>query len=100
MSRIIQFLKLVAGVRIKVTQEDIQAGIPGNCTECAIALALKRKLDSKYECTVDREGIHTFVRDSTYSNSEWQEHAHSNKTLKFMRAFDQSKYPENKPPKI
>lgn len=41
-------------VRIEVTSEDIACGIESNCTECPIALALRRATTRVYHVHADR----------------------------------------------
>lgn len=39
-------------VRVEVTQEDIDKGIPSNCTSCPIALALRRQFPEYHSIEV------------------------------------------------
>ena len=40
-------------IRVRVTQEDIDAGVRGDCTSCPVALALLRAVPGAYEAAVD-----------------------------------------------
>lgn len=56
-------------ITITVTQADIDAGTPGNCWSCAVAIALKRVFgDCRPKVTIDMISIirnaHTTVWDT------------------------------------
>lgn len=66
----------------KITQSDIDAGEPGMCNDCPVALSLLRY----YDCvTVDGErfGISTW-----FEGQEGERHKTPEKVAKFIKRFD------------
>ena len=90
----------VPRTKVEVTQEDIDKGIPEDCNNCAVALALKRKYktDNVFVSIPDTDYVLITVNGDELN----MRRNHENDILNFIDVFDkQYKYekPEEHKPK-
>ena len=84
----------VPRTKVEVTQEDIDKGIPEDCNNCAVALALKRKYKT--------DDVKVYVPDDYYislrvNGKELNIRSnHENDILDFIDVFDKQ-YKDEKP---
>lgn len=71
-------------IKIQVTQEDINKGISGNCTECPIALAVLRALPHFQMVRVGHDMIHCWVFAEDKEKGRWHYNA-GNRTYDIPR---------------
>ena len=76
----------VPRTKVEVTQEDIDKGIPEDCNNCAVALALKRKYktDNVSVCIQDESYVLLRVRDEELNIR----YNYENDILDFLDVFD------------
>ena len=82
----------VPRTKVEVTQEDIDKGIPEDCNNCAVALALKRKYktDDVFVSIPDDYVLITVRGEELNIRSNYE-----NDILDFIDVFDRQYYYEN-----
>lgn len=56
-------------VRIEVTQEDIDAGVKGSCSQCPIGRAFERALGPGFGIQYGSQGVNLLHSDSVYKQA-------------------------------